>query len=772
MSKISVKSAISALLISALALSSIPASAAGTVSRTELYTNRRELFDGLYFTNTVYSNASRKRVEEYTLEVMPGGQVYPIVLAKDRVHDPMDVNAMTAWAESQGLNVHAAINADFFYESNGYPLGGVIQDGRYISSLNGESLLCFTDDGAFFCEKPQILLTLENHGGGDSGSSNAGKTIEVEHLNKVRTPTGGLFLYTSAYDSSSTCTTRPGWGVRFRILSGDVTVDGSVELEVVDVVPQGVNYDLDDSHIVLTAPADNPKYAEYYSNFSVGDTVTLTTAASDPRLTDVRWACGCGDLLADGGKLTDKAGWDRDLIGINPRTCVGIKPDGSIVARVVDGRRGDYSNGALLEDVAADLVAMGCQSVVNLDGGGSSVMSVRLPGSDRCAIVNKPSGKPRNCGDYILFVSDAKPDGVASVLHLEEDGAFVLTGSTMPVNIAATDSAGMPVEFTGSFFADCDLGTLDEGLYTAGDRAGVDGLRLYAYTSLAEGRGNIHVIDRLDTLTVVDAATGQAPALSELEVGDEIQLSVSGTYLTRDVAISTASVSFSASEGLGEITPDGLFTFTGEPGMEGEITVSAGGVEVPLSVRSRPHFKDTAGHWAQEYIDELLYRGIVEGTGDMIYRPDDNIGRCDFVLMLWRALGKTVLDPAGEEQAFSDVDAESYYYDAVTWAARAKIVNGVGGDRFDPRGELTREQSFTIIYRLLTNMNKELPEPGPEALEAFSDSDSVSDYARDAMASLTAFGMISGDGGSCHPLRSITRAEVAKIIVTALYGQM
>ncbi len=773
------KAVLSVSMVLAILFSAVPAFAVTGGTGAELYKNTMELIDGFYYTNAISMNSSGKRVETFTLETTATGPVYPIVLAKDKIHDTMDINGMTAWAESHGYNVHAAINADFFYETYNYPLGGVIQDGRYISSMNNENLLAFSDLGAFYSRTPTVTLELHNLGGGYTADpqtgafvSNAGKVVTPQHLNKVRTNTGGLFLYTSDYHDVSTCTSRPGWGVRFRIVSGELTVSGRMELEVVEVVPDGLDYELGEGYMVLTAPADNPIYADYYNNFAVGDRVELTTTCSDERLTDAKWACGCGDILAENGSLTDKSAWDKAITAVNPRTGLGIKPDGSVIAYVVDGRRGNYSNGALMEEMATDLLARGCVDVVNLDGGGSSTMSVRIPGNSSCAVVNYPSGgKPRKCGSYILFVSDRAPDGMARSLHLEEDGAYVLAGSALPVNVTATDYAGMPVSFTDSFTADCSLGSLAEGFYTAGPVAGVDSVELRSAYGVS-GHGSIHVIDTLDTLTVLDAETGKTPALMELEPGDTIQLTVSGTRLSRSVAMDMSSVDFSVTEGLGEMTEDGYFTFTGQSGAKGEITVRAGGLTVTVPVGSKLRFTDTSGHWAEQYINTLYDNNVVTGVGDMMYRPSDTIKRCDFTVMLWRSLsspGKREEGEAAPASPFEDVAEDQYFYDAVVWAANIGIVNGVGNGRFDPKGELSREQAFTMVYRLLTVLRKELPAPDHAALSVFSDAGSIDGYALDAMASLTAWGLITGDGGNCSPLRYMTRGEMAKVVVESVY---
>ena len=47
------------------------------------------------------------------------------------------------------------------------------------------------------------------------------------------------------------------------------------------------------------------------------------------------------------------------------------------------------------------------------------------------------------------------------------------------------------------------------------------------------------------------------------------------------------------------------------------------------------------------------------------------------------------------------------------------------------------------------------------SLDAFADKDSVSDYAKTAMASMVSAGIIQGSDGNVNPLGNATRAEVA-----------
>ncbi len=769
------KKLISTVLILSLIISlSATAFAAAGGTGEALYENVTKLADGFYYTNTISMNGSSKRVESFTLETTPDGPVYPIVIAEDYLYSNMTIDEVIDWASQHGYNVHAAINADFFYGSMSLPIGGIIENGEYITAVNEENLLCFGSEGAFYSVKPVVKLELDNLGGGETTDpetgethTNAGKHVSVENLNKLRTNTGGLFMYSSAYHEESTQTSRKGWAVRFKILEGELKIGTVLTLSVEQVIPECTDIEIGEGYLVLSAPLDNGYTEGVDRSFAPGDTVRLELTSTDERLKDALWACGCGDVLVENGKMTDPALWDEALNKrAHPRTAVGIKADGSVIACVIDGRSSSYSNGAMLEELAQDMIARGCVSLLNLDGGGSTVMALRIPGSDTCTIVNRPSdGKLRKSGSYILFVSDLVPDTIPDSLYLNENGAMVLTGASIPVSVSAVDNAIMPADYDGVVDYTSSLGIVEDGVYTAGDTPGRD---LMALTGMnIFGEGSIIVTDKLDTLSVIDEATGKSPVLSELEPGYSCTLTAEGTYLGRDVAVDAAAVTWSVTEGLGEITHDGVLTLYGGPVREGELTAKAGGLTMTLPIGFKARFEDVPGHWAEEYINTLYDMGIVNGVSDGIFRPSGSMIRQDFVVMLWRSLGSPVIDG---ECLFNDVPEDSYYYDAVKWASTVGITNGVNDTSFGAKQPLTREQAFTMLYRLMSIMRFQLPVLDGTALEAFTDSDTISSYAREAAETLVLLGAVSGDGGTLMPRQPLNRAQMAKLLCLTLFN--
>ena len=753
--------------------------AAGSGTGQAAYSNTLTLSDGFTYTDQVSYNSLGARVETYEVETDAGCGIRPIVLACDTVYGGMSISRVTQYASSLGYNVIGAVNSDYF-DSKHVPLGAVVQDGEYISSPEEENVLTFSGDGsASVSPVPAVSISLANEGGADltpvtnadgtitTPASNAGKTVELAHLNKMRSESGGLYLYTSAFSTVSTRTDTDGWAVRFKVLSGKLTVSGTMSLQVAEVIPSGTAFQIGDGYVVLTASAASG-YSAALSDFAVGDKVSLTTACQDANLLSARWATGCGDIFVSGGTLTDTADWDSALSGYAPRTVLGIKADGSVIYYVVDGRSAGHSDGALMSQTARDLMDRGCVWVVNLDGGGSSAISLRLPGDSACTTLNQPSdGSERVCGAYILFVTDKTTDGSAKRLYLKNDGALVLTGSSLPLSFAASDAGFGAVSVPSDVAASVSLGGVANGVYTARE-AGSDVVSLRSASAGVAGTGTIHAVSAGDALAVTDASTGSQPVLTGLALGDTVALSAALTYAGRAVAMDASAVTYAVSGGVGTVTAAGVFTASGTPGTSGALTVSAGGVTVSLEVSLKVDFLDIKGHWAENYVNQLFSAGIVNGTSGATYSPNDRIKRGDFVLMLWRAAGRPAASGAS---VFTDVQADAYYASAIAWAAENGIANGVGDGCFAPEAALTREQAFALVYRAFGALGKTAADSDAALLDGFADGASVSDYARVPAATLISLGIVGGSDGLLNPQGNLTRAEMAKILCVALYGQ-
>ena len=177
-------------------------------------------------------------------------------------------------------------------------------------------------------------------------------------------------------------------------------------------------------------------------------------------------------------------------------------------------------------------------------------------------------------------------------------------------------------------------------------------------------------------------------------------------------------------------------------------------------------YKDVpaVGNWAHVGIDFVLKSGLFYGTSDTTFSPDGAMTRAMLVTVLYRLEGQPKVTA---KNPFSDVASGKWYTDAVVWAAKNQIVNGVGEGKFDPDGEITREQMAAILYRY-SEFKGVTPTEGEFAAE-YPDAGKVSKYALTAMRWANAEKLINGtqSGSTVYldPQGSATRAQVAAILM-------
>ena len=167
--------------------------------------------------------------------------------------------------------------------------------------------------------------------------------------------------------------------------------------------------------------------------------------------------------------------------------------------------------------------------------------------------------------------------------------------------------------------------------------------------------------------------------------------------------------------------------------------------------------------WYYSSVQEAVCRGLFNGVSKHHFRPDYTMTRAMLVTVLWRYAGS----PKEGTNTFTDVKAGQWYTDAVAWAAKNKIVDGVGNRRFAPDNTITREQMAAILYRYANYAGFDTS--AKAELSAFADHGSTGVWAADAMQWCVAEGLIGGmpQGGELllSPQGNATRAQVAAILV-------
>ena len=163
--------------------------------------------------------------------------------------------------------------------------------------------------------------------------------------------------------------------------------------------------------------------------------------------------------------------------------------------------------------------------------------------------------------------------------------------------------------------------------------------------------------------------------------------------------------------------------------------------------------------WYYGAVEYAVQNGLMKGVGNDQFDPEGTMTRAMLVTVLWRYEG----EPEAPANTFSDVKAGSWYFDAVSWAAANNIVGGVGDNKFDPDGNITREQMATILYRYCNG--KGIDTSKQASLSGFPDAGKVSSYAQTAMQWAVAEKLVNGSDGKLLPQGNATRAQVATILM-------
>ncbi len=109
-------------------------------------------------------------------------------------------------------------------------------------------------------------------------------------------------------------------------------------------------------------------------------------------------------------------------------------------------------------------------------------------------------------------------------------------------------------------------------------------------------------------------------------------------------------------------------------------------------------FVDVAtGSYYEDAVDWAVENGITKGTDDTHFSPDGICTRAQAVTFLWRTAGSP--EPKTNTMPFTDVNAGSYYYDAVLWAVENGITEGTSDTTFSPNMTCTRAQIVAFLWR-------------------------------------------------------------------------
>ncbi len=174
-------------------------------------------------------------------------------------------------------------------------------------------------------------------------------------------------------------------------------------------------------------------------------------------------------------------------------------------------------------------------------------------------------------------------------------------------------------------------------------------------------------------------------------------------------------------------------------------------------VATMPYTDVSESAWYYDYVYLMYRRGIIAGTSATTYSPTSNLTRGMMVDALYQLAGT----PAATASSFSDVSADAWYSNAVSWAAEVGVTQGVGDNMFAPETSITREQMATMIQRYCDLMGITLP---LYTSATPTDLSTISSWAVDSATAMYQYGVLNGDeNGNFNPAGTATRAEAASM---------
>ncbi len=404
--------------------------------------------------------------------------------AHDRLWIREPVDAMARRLADPAARPALVINADFFNYA-GYPVNLFVDEGTIWTApwRGGEgetrSVMIRNSAGRVFFGTPLWSAALADL------ASTQRLPIEVINAAEGAAP-DRVVAYTWPFGPMAPPPPEGGCRVVLQLERPEWLPNAPVPVQVKSVSAAAAEpAPLDRWTVVLLLPGPAPEWLRPGLRLALDALLTLDTtyglgdesgARAEARPGLVESAVGGGPALVHRGRIIVEPARERErfpgggFAGVNPRTAIGVLPDGkTLVAMVIDGRQKGRSVGASLEETARLMRDAGCAEAINLDGGGSSAMA--LFGE----IMNFPSdlGGPRAVTNAVV-VRRTAPAGPPARLEIEPRNVNLPPRGELALQARARDAAGEPVPLAGwkvtwRLEGEADSRLTPEGILRAGE---------------------------------------------------------------------------------------------------------------------------------------------------------------------------------------------------------------------------------------------------------------------------------------------------------------
>lgn len=758
----------------------------------------------VFFTNTFHDPAVGQQTEHYA-EYTPNPEVVPILTNGASLYGKRTLNQANDFLKEQNIHTAIGINADFFSFQTGVPMSNLLLEGKIISADDSDHpTIGFRKDGTAFIGSMPLRTIMKTPEG----------EFTVECINKYRQPYA-LYLYTDAFADN---THAPGTGINIVLgnVSGAITRNNSITATVESIIESEGSVPIPDGKLVLSvdSTADESIRARI-THLEVGDTVTFTTQdlSHDGRWDSVVYALGClGGRLITNGQLDYK---DETAA---PRTAIGIRKDGTILFYTIDGRQSGYSFGVRKETLARRLLELGCVDAVNLDGGGSTSIGGVLPGTTDFKILNSPSdGGLRSCANFLFLQKTIAPDGIPAILNVSHWGVPILSGSSVQLRVeSAYDKSYGPADVPDNIHYQLqeDAGTpapngqptqVWENGYVI--PRGNGDVYISATSGEAHGSTMLRVVATPESLKIYRNDTGTEIQQLLVEPNQTIDLSATAFWDGQAMLVDDESFTWrvvSDNHSIGEISSDGDYKASNNPGATGMIAVNAGlcTYEIPVTIHaleeepSPSAFPVIDGSLTETSISAIItsangriplenIRFTIDGkassfqyneeTGIFYYAMNSETAQTPYHRFFLSVMDETGASSirtfdygtlSSFDSSFPDTKGH-WAKDYIHYLATLGIVNGSDDGFFYPDRSMNRME-FAIMLCNYLDIDSTIYHDQPLP---FIDTDAIPWWALDDIKAIYALGIMQGQltdyGVEFNPYSDIKRLEYA-ISITRL----
>ncbi|MBQ2095774.1 MAG: S-layer homology domain-containing protein, partial [Firmicutes bacterium] len=168
------------------------------------------------------------------------------------------------------------------------------------------------------------------------------------------------------------------------------------------------------------------------------------------------------------------------------------------------------------------------------------------------------------------------------------------------------------------------------------------------------------------------------------------------------------------------------------------------------------------GAWYEKAVNYAVDNGLMGGTAADKFSPDTALTRAQLLTILWAKEGKPVVNYA---MPYSDVAADSWYEEAIRWAAAEGVLSQKSG-KIVPNGVLTREETAVLLrnYAALTGADTSIGEN--TNILSYTDAFEISEGYASALQWAVAAGVINGTAADkLSPKGTLTRAQAAAMLM-------